>query len=154
MKLSCRVVFAVAALGCLIWSSMVHAVSLNYVGVADNAGPATPTTYGTAGYDLYSTTPTGTFIGGISGDPFGFGTRIVSLPTYISGIAANGANLSAGGYSYATINNPLGGQVEAGFTLRDDAITTEKDLLNIVVGAGSPSSFAIGLMADTAGFEG
>jgi hypothetical protein len=38
--------------------------------------------------------------------------------------------------------------------LRDDSNPGEKDLLNFGLGSGIPSTFYIGLLADTAGFEG
>ena len=131
-----------------------HAQVITYLGVIDNAGPAATTSYSAGGYDLYSTTPAGTTSGGVSGNPFGYGTRITSFPAYVSSVAANGANLSAGGFNYATINNPLGGQVEAGFLLRTDPINAERNLLDVVLGPFVPATFFFGLLEDTGGFAG
>jgi hypothetical protein len=125
--------------------------TIDFVGLADDAGASGPATFGTDGWDLYSTSPVGSFTQTHNyTNPFGAGTRLQSLPTYISGVTANGANHSAAGYLYATINNPAtGAPVQSGLAFRFDSINTEKSLLDINLGSSVPPVFYVGIMTDT-----
>src|SRR5437588_8042063 len=72
--------------------SSVSAAILAYNGEVHDAGPSVAITYGTDGYDLYSTSPNGT---PPTATYTAFGpTRITSLPSYIGAINAAGANYS------------------------------------------------------------
>jgi hypothetical protein len=118
----------------------------------NDAGRAATTTYGTDGYDLYSTTPSGTNGIKSSTDPFGTGARITSLPKYVSSITASSiANFSASGGNWATINNPKGGTVEGGFTgFEATSSIADKRILTINFDPNNqaPSTFYIGIMVD------
>jgi hypothetical protein len=64
-------------------------------------------------------------------------------------VTAPDSNNSASGFSYATIDNPAGGTVEAGYTFHTAfSPGVQADLLTITVGAGSPSSFVVGFLTN------
>src|SRR5580658_5681373 len=86
--------------------STAGAAVITYVGEVAGAGAAAPVTYGTDGYDLYSTSPTGTTSGFGGLGPFQYGTRLTKLPNYLTSITAPSGNYSTGGYGYATLDNP------------------------------------------------
>lgn len=77
--------------------------------------------------------------------------RLTRLPAYITTIIAPSVNWWARGYSYATIDNPAGGTVEAGLTLAYNGVTSgqQADLVTINVGPGAPTSFRIGYITGT-----
>ncbi|HXE54955.1 MAG TPA: hypothetical protein VN541_18180 [Tepidisphaeraceae bacterium] len=103
------------------------------------------------GYDLYSTTPVGDSNGTVQSGAFSAGTRLSRFPSYISTIAANGANTSAAAYGYATLDNPTGGTVQSGLCTRDDSISTEKSLLAInFTGSPAPAVY-LGVIINTSG---
>lgn len=151
---------------CLLWllTCAIAAVTATEVraewifsGLIDNAGPSATTTYGIDGYDLYSTSAVGdsssldTGLG--AGGAFAVGNRLTLLPYYVSSITANGVNNSAAAWGYSTIDNPLGGTIQAGFTYNRGSTSTERDLLDINLGANVPTSFYIGLITDTSYVE-
>jgi len=110
--------------------------------------------YINAGYDLYSTTAlSNDSKTGADGDgAFFVGTRLSSLPSFITSVTSGGSNSSAGGFErlYADIDNPAGGTVQAGFTYNySSSPSSELDLVNITIGTGVPSSFYIGALINT-----
>jgi len=138
---------SVLLLRCQRWSS---ADQISYIGEAANVGSFATTTYDSNGYDLYATTAIGTntrtfdpFDG-----PFGSGTRLTNLPGFVTSITAPAQNASASGYVfYATINNPVGGQVEGGYTFSIASTPgVQNDLASIHIGSDVPSEFDIGML--------
>jgi hypothetical protein len=113
--------------------------------------------YISAGYDLYSTTSPSdhnTGGGGNNSGAFTVGTRLTSLPSFITSITSAGANSSAKGYAplYTDIDNPAGGIVQAGFTYNFTTTpSVEDDLVAILIGNGAPSTFYIGAIINTSG---
>lgn len=114
--------------------------------------------YINAGYDLYSTTaPSNNSESGTNGNgAFSVGTRLTSLPGYVTSIGSAGVNSSAGGFAsqYAIIDNPAGGTVQSGFTYVYTASPVETDLLSITIGTSVPSSFYIGALINTSNGSG
>ena len=121
------------------------------------AGVTAPNSpYINAGYDLYSTTtPTDNSMRRSDGDGyFAAGTRLSSLPSFVTVITTAGADSSAAGFQgvYSVIASPAGGTVQAGLTYNiTPAISDEQDLLKIFIGNGVPSNFYIGALINISG---
>jgi len=132
-------------------------VTITYSGRLQNLGASVTqanSPYILGGYDLYSTTPPSdnSETGSNGNGAFSVGTRLTSLPNYITGITSAGANSSAGGFAaqYLVIDNPTGGTVQSGYTyVFTSSPTTEADLLSITIGTSVPSSFYIGALINT-----
>jgi MYXO-CTERM domain-containing protein len=152
-----RVALALAALVMLGASERfaVGSVTITYGGLADNAGPSATVLYGSSGYDLYGTSPVGTHTDADGDGPFANGSRITRLPAYVTSITSNGVNRSAAGWYdyYATIENPLGGMLQAGFTYNRSSTVSERNLLDLTVGENAPASFYVGVLTDTSSVE-
>jgi hypothetical protein len=119
---------------------------ISFAGEAAKVGAAGTVTYGTDGYDLYATTPTGTTTPTTSSAAFGAGTRLMKLPGFVSSVTAPPSVGSAGGFGYATIDNPAGGTVESGVTYVITSSPTQNDILKVSIGSGAPAQFDIGYL--------
>lgn len=124
-----------------------------FSGLVDNAGRSATTVYGTAGYDLYGSSAVGDASGVDLVGAFAAGDRITALPFYVTSITASGANHSAAAWGYSTIDDPLGGTMQAGFTYNRASTVGERDLLDITLGPDVPASFYIGLITDVSYVE-
>lgn len=124
-----------------------YAATITYVLKADQVGASIAQTYGTDGYDLYATSTNGEPTSG-GGVPFG-PTRLSHLPSYITAVTADGANSYFRSNLYAPIVNPANNAwVHAGLTYNFSPSSAEKNLLNVAIGSGAPSSFYIGYITD------
>jgi hypothetical protein len=158
-KMSGRNILAAIAASVLFVSAQPwsRAAIISYIGEAANVGAAATTTYDANGYDLYATTPVGTNTRTYDpGDgPFGTGTRLTQLPSFVSSITAPANNASASGYIfYATIDNPAGGQVEAGLTFAIASTPgVQNDVVSINLGSNVPTVFDIGFLVNISGID-
>jgi hypothetical protein len=129
----------------VVLASSARAAVISYAGQLDGVGASAPITYGPDGYDLYSTTAVGT----TNGDLDGPGTRLTKLPAYVSAISGFGGDINTAGYGYSSIDNPSGGQVEAGLLNGATSTSgTQLDILTITLSGSVPSSFYLGWISD------
>ncbi len=139
----------------LVLVGTAHAATITYVREIVHVGQSVALTYGTGGYDLYSTSAAATTDGSVSSSPFGIGDRLTQLPAYISGITAPYSSYqSAAGFGYATIDDPTGGTVEAGDLATKSSTASQNQILTINI-SHPVSDFLVGYMTniDSAGFD-
>src|SRR4051812_48782599 len=102
--------FSCSVIAIAIITSKGKGGTVTYYGEVANAGASASLVYGTDGYDLYATHPVGSSGGDGSFTPFGSGTRLTSLPAYVSSIFSPTGGESTGAFTnYANIDNPAGG---------------------------------------------
>jgi len=123
------------------------AAIVSYAREFNDTGPMGPMNFGTAGFDLYATSPLGA---PTSTGPVPFGPiRVSQLPGYIQSVTSAGSNAYYKSSTYAQIFNPLTSQmIHSGLTFNHSASSAEKDLLAITIGANPPPIFYVGYVTD------
>jgi hypothetical protein len=135
-----------------------RAAVITYIGKIANQGPSA-TEQGSPnlsdGYDLYST---GDAYDNHNGNALGTdiqdaGTRVSSLPGYVSSITSDGIN-SAFSYAYSTIDDPrsAGGSFNSGLVANNTSTSgADVGLVDIHLTGTVPSVFYIGWLTNVSG---